>query len=628
MSDITNQATADKVEYLIAQLQQTTQDTTEIKGDVLAIVSAASPIQFFDDYDAANEDLINIPPDGLIEIARDETRDGARTRYFKRGADLSFAVNLDQLRLDMTQPSGIEPVGGFDSYNRVRIYRGNATRINVKDATGVHAWVRRGGADDNGGTRLVDALDRSWERDFFGFVLPEWFEGYGTGEVNSIAAIQAAVDASKYVALHQKYRADDTLRLKAETVIYSFGAEIVVSNPALAAIYADNVDDWAIVGRLTLSVAGVSEAPALRVEAACGIAVSDCLGFNISGVTSKYFAGSGLYFTSSSPTSRSANSAGMVTNCRSYKNHVGFTARPGFASEYISFTGCIGHYNRTYGMEDFAGNIQWTGGQLTHNAIGSFVGAGFNDAHGNMTGVLINHNSVAPVHVVGTDGGFVYSGCNIFDNNEGPLLGAILLQSCSGVVFSGCQIMADISSINATGINKFVGCTWAKAAGRVYQMYVEPSQFSAPLLIDCTRAGGEELGMLNAPGISGGRFRSTADQLIAAGQTKAVLFQSPDIAYGAIQFAPTEGKINIFYGGVYEFKFSIQTTAAPAFVTLATSTGASHTLPAVANSAGRFESSGSVELVLSRGDSVSLSVSAGAAVTVLSGGVISANKKM
>lgn len=67
-----------------------------------AAAGAIGPIKFYDTYAQALADIVNIPDDALIEIARDETRASARTRYFKRAGGVpEFAVNLDQLRLDL-----------------------------------------------------------------------------------------------------------------------------------------------------------------------------------------------------------------------------------------------------------------------------------------------------------------------------------------------------------------------------------------------------------------------------------------------------------------------------------------------------------------------------------------------
>lgn len=77
-----------------------------------AAADAIGPIKFYDTYAQAMGDVANIPNDGLIEIFRDETHDGARTRYFKRtGGVLEFAVNLDQLRIDLSRQDGADCVG-------------------------------------------------------------------------------------------------------------------------------------------------------------------------------------------------------------------------------------------------------------------------------------------------------------------------------------------------------------------------------------------------------------------------------------------------------------------------------------------------------------------------------------
>lgn len=58
------------------------------------------------------EERAKIAVDGLFEVAKDETRNDCRTRYFKRvGNVLEFAVNLDQTRLDIAKPSGASMTG-------------------------------------------------------------------------------------------------------------------------------------------------------------------------------------------------------------------------------------------------------------------------------------------------------------------------------------------------------------------------------------------------------------------------------------------------------------------------------------------------------------------------------------
>ena len=75
------------------------------RDDAIAAAAASGPLKFYVTYAQAEADRANIPLDGLVEIARDETKNGARTRYFNRVSGLDFAVNLDQLRLDLIDPA-------------------------------------------------------------------------------------------------------------------------------------------------------------------------------------------------------------------------------------------------------------------------------------------------------------------------------------------------------------------------------------------------------------------------------------------------------------------------------------------------------------------------------------------
>ena len=71
-----------------------------------AAASAVGPIDFYGTYAQAMANVANIPDDGLIEVSYDVNQGGARTRYFKRaGGVLEFAVNLDQVRLDLADPA-------------------------------------------------------------------------------------------------------------------------------------------------------------------------------------------------------------------------------------------------------------------------------------------------------------------------------------------------------------------------------------------------------------------------------------------------------------------------------------------------------------------------------------------
>lgn len=376
--------------------------------------------------------------------------------------------------------------------------------------------------------------------------------------------MQQAFNESQRIKIVGNPVVSGTILIRENQNIVCDGAVISTTSDTLSILYADNVDGWSISGNLVLERKGYTTAPTVRVESACGLAVQDCLNFHIDGVVSRGFAGSAFYFTSSSPDSRGFVASSLVTNCIAHHNYAGFTTRPGFASEYISFTGCISRYNYAFGVEDYSGNIQWTGGQVTHNTLTGFsVKNGYNDAHGNVVGAAINHNSAKAIEIVGTNNGFTFSGCSVFDNaaNDG-FSGAIYFDNCSGVVFSGCQIMADIVEVATQGRNLISNCIFANAPTRPYQHTVTSGGMNV-LLRGCVRAGEDNLGLENAFGGSGIRFTRASNQVVS-GASGDVVFDSPSFAFGQIQYDTSAGSVNIFHAGQYYIDINvIVSTASP-----------------------------------------------------------------
>lgn len=86
-------------------------EAAQARDDATAAAESIGPLKFYGTHAKALADAANWPTEGLIEIARDETRNGARTRYEPNGAVLDFVVNLDQLRLDVARPDGAGLVG-------------------------------------------------------------------------------------------------------------------------------------------------------------------------------------------------------------------------------------------------------------------------------------------------------------------------------------------------------------------------------------------------------------------------------------------------------------------------------------------------------------------------------------
>lgn len=89
------------------------------RDDATAAASSIGPLKFYDTKALAMADAANWPVDGLVEIARDETLGGARTRYKPVGASLTFVVNLDQMRIDLATEFGYARGNLGKPYNMV-----------------------------------------------------------------------------------------------------------------------------------------------------------------------------------------------------------------------------------------------------------------------------------------------------------------------------------------------------------------------------------------------------------------------------------------------------------------------------------------------------------------------------
>lgn len=112
----------------------------------------------FDNYIAASAAAATLP-DGQVVVSEDDE---------VRGVVNSGAISQEQ------------SIYKVADYAKIRNYTGRGTRLRVVDPTGAHWWVRRGSASDNGGTVLVDAQGRSWDREYSGAVQVAWFKSTPT----------------------------------------------------------------------------------------------------------------------------------------------------------------------------------------------------------------------------------------------------------------------------------------------------------------------------------------------------------------------------------------------------------------------------------------------------------------
>lgn len=138
-----------------------------------------------------------------VEIDADETRSGLSTLNVVQDGALVFVRYVDQLRIDLTQPSGNEPAGGFAAYANLDAYTGPAKRIIV--LVDGQAWYRTEASKaPNGGTIRADGLGRIWEREDQRIVTPEMFGAVGNNPAADTNGILKALAAHKELSFGDK----------------------------------------------------------------------------------------------------------------------------------------------------------------------------------------------------------------------------------------------------------------------------------------------------------------------------------------------------------------------------------------------------------------------------------------
>lgn len=155
---------------------------------------------------------------------------------------------------NITVQEALDTAKPLATYAALRAYTGTATRVQVGGRTNYFdgaagIFVRTGSAADNDGTILVDALGRSWVRQFDGPVDVRWWGAVGSTN-DEAAAIQKALS---YLAVKfeegKNYRIDSPLTLQSNQKLYLHGATISPSaSLTSAAIAATSVTGIRVYG--------------------------------------------------------------------------------------------------------------------------------------------------------------------------------------------------------------------------------------------------------------------------------------------------------------------------------------------------------------------------------------------
>lgn len=343
----------------------------------------------------------------------------------------------------------------FDSYGALQFYFPNILKYapdQLRQELSSSAGGTMIGLSD--GLTLQQFVDRAGSRLYY--VTPEEFGAKGDGETDDRVAMNSALAVGLPVKWSNFYNVSSgSINILAGSRIYSDGARIKSNSTSAAFIYALDVDDWSVDGRLTLI--GTGSTANLGQN---GFLESGCQNYRVTGVTASGIAGRGFYQPSNGNWEAPRGNKGTWTNCSAYFGYIGredvaSTLSTNLVSEFTTWvnfkaSGC------NIGSRTSAGNCQFVGGMLVDNQEGfTSPEVGTNTTHGQAVGMTIAHNAVYNVNMVAQTAGFTFSGCSIYGDTA--TAGVIRLDRCRGVKFVGGNMEASIYN-DGPGTNFFIGC--------------------------------------------------------------------------------------------------------------------------------------------------------------------------
>jgi hypothetical protein len=247
-----------------------------------------------------------------------------------------------------------------------------------------------------------------------------------------------------------------TVALATGTYLDLAGSTITTTGSTITTFSATSVDDWAVTGPFTIVGAGST------VGTAKGFSIAGCKRWTIDGYTAKTIKGHAMFLTPGTPNDSFRGDQGKVTDFLAYQCWHGWEDSPGAGAEYCNIISGSVVASGDWGVTTCAGNITWTGGNISDNVgDGLKMAGGTNHAHGIFTGVQINHNGTNNLNASGIINGESFIGCHFYEK-------IVLLDGCNGMTFAGCMIDTPTITVNSgagSGQSRFQGVNFQNAYG-------------------------------------------------------------------------------------------------------------------------------------------------------------------
>ena len=261
------------------------------------------------------------------------------------------------------------------------------------------------------------------------------------GGVDTTSAFIAAQDYADHVVVPPgTYIVNDTIQIKPGKTWVFEGAKLQRTVSASAILSAVGVDEWKLLGDLSLigvnsgSEKGlyVKDAKRWRADAITGKTLKTAVEVDGGGV-----GGSGFY-----------GQTGQITSLDLWDNDTGLKTSAGAGGEYCVISTIRASGNQQ-AVDIAAGNTRICGGNISANVDAVRLRSGLNHGHGSISNVSITHNSGVSVLAEDVVYGFLFLGCSIIGDSAS--VGKVLLNRCSGVTFRAGDLYAVFECNDAVG---------------------------------------------------------------------------------------------------------------------------------------------------------------------------------
>jgi hypothetical protein len=249
------------------------------------------------------------------------------------------------------------------------------------------------------------------------------------GTTNDTSAFQAAGLLLNPYAPAGSTVINGSIPIIANQVWVFDGTRINITGTTLKLFTATTVNDWQILGGLT--VIGDNASDGSTSGTAAAIQISDCMRWRVEKITCKTIKGWGVLIQPGSSTSSRAEH-GQLDHPQCIACYVGIEVQAGTGAEYCTVTSPMITRCAT-GFTLAAGNTNVIGGTITDNTSGMQVNNGSNHAHGIVTGVSINHSTGFNLTCTQVTNGQHFLDCHFFQ-------ASVWFDRSKGIVLDGGTI--------------------------------------------------------------------------------------------------------------------------------------------------------------------------------------------